>query len=176
MPACRSASATVASAAARENLVGGRNSRTRSQRRAAATSPAAAASTASWNDARRIVVHTTLLAAARAGSSPRAAAASAAASADARHAEIPSAPTEHDLRRSVRRAHLPAGVGGVAEDEGRLRVGQGELDVAGRLPRIRAARGGRSGEHDARRHDRREGSNGHYWAISTFSRAAACVT
>ena len=80
-PAASSSSATVASAAARENRVGGRNSRTSSQLRAASTSPDEADDVASRSDARRIVVHTSARAVASAAWSPAATAVAASPSA-----------------------------------------------------------------------------------------------
>ena len=74
------------------------------------------------------------------------------------------------------RGDLVTCFGDVAEDERRLRVGERALNVACRLPVLGTGSRSGGGEHQARGCHCGKCPSGHYCAILTLSRAAACVT
>ncbi len=157
-PEASASSASVASAAAREKRVGGRNSRTSSHALSGIDVAASVAAIASAAAVWRIAVQTVARAAANARSSPRAIAASGGLGCGLSPAELDRASREHDLEGPARaRDSCSRASVGRAENELRLGIREGGANVRGRAPRRRwRRRRRRGGEHKAHRREAAE--------------------
>ena len=152
---------------ARENRVGGLNSRTRNQARACSTWPRCVAFTARAKAVRKTLVQAVALAAVKPRSSPAAAARRACAS----------AATAAGGAAARGQADLADGFGTVAEHESRLPVGERKPQPVGGGRRRRRRCRSRPGQGSGRKRCERCRQSPHgYWTIFTFSLAAACVT